>query len=70
MFVCLLNLEHAPSRELPLTACKTVFSHLKMPEPLNHEMNGMAGIVKKVPFLSKMVCKKVTRSPKGVGRRG
>ena len=27
--VCLSNLQHAPSRELPLTACKTVFSHLK-----------------------------------------
>ena len=27
--VCLSNLKHAPSRELPLTARKTVFSHLK-----------------------------------------
>ena len=27
--VCLSNLKHAPSRELLLTACKTVFSHLK-----------------------------------------
>ena len=26
--VCLSNLKHAPSRELLLTACKTVFSHL------------------------------------------
>ena len=26
--VCLSNLKHAPSRELPLTARKTVFSHL------------------------------------------
>ena len=26
---CLSNLKHAPSRELPLTARKTVFSHLK-----------------------------------------
>ena len=28
MFVCLFNLKHAPSRELPLTARKTVFGHL------------------------------------------
>ena len=27
--VCLSNLKQAPSRKLPLTACKTVFSHLK-----------------------------------------
>ena len=27
--VCLSNLKHAPSRELPLTARKTVFSHVK-----------------------------------------
>ena len=27
--VCLSNLKHPPSRELPLTARKTVFSHLK-----------------------------------------
>ena len=27
--VCLSNLKHAPSRELPLTARKNVFSHLK-----------------------------------------
>ena len=27
--VCLSNLKHTPSRELPLTARKTVFSHLK-----------------------------------------
>ena len=27
--VCLSNLKHAPSRELLLTARKTVFSHLK-----------------------------------------
>ena len=27
--VCLSNLKHAPSRELLLTAHKTVFSHLK-----------------------------------------
>ena len=28
--VCLSNLKHAPSRELPLTARKTVFSHLNL----------------------------------------
>ena len=28
MFVCLI-LKHAPSRELPLNDCKTVFRHLK-----------------------------------------
>ena len=28
--VCLSNLKHAPSRELPLTATKTVFSHLRL----------------------------------------
>ena len=28
--VCLSNLKHAPSRELPLTARKTVFSHLNV----------------------------------------
>ena len=28
--VCLSNLKHAPSRKLPLTAHKTVFSHLKL----------------------------------------
>ena len=27
--VCLSNLKQAPSRALPLTACKTVISHLK-----------------------------------------
>ena len=27
--VCLSKLKHSPSRELPLTARKTVFSHLK-----------------------------------------
>ena len=27
--VCLSNLKHALSRELPLTACKTVFSYYK-----------------------------------------
>ena len=27
--VCLSNLKHSSSRELPLTARKTVFSHLK-----------------------------------------
>ena len=27
--VCLSNLKHAPSRDLSLTACKTVFSYLK-----------------------------------------
>ena len=27
--VCLSNLRHEPSRELSLTACKTVFNHLK-----------------------------------------
>ena len=27
--VCLSNLKHSPSRELPLTALKAVFSHLK-----------------------------------------
>ena len=26
--ICLSNLKHAPSRKLPLTARKTVFSHL------------------------------------------
>ena len=30
--VCLSNLKHAPSSELPLTARKTVFSHLKVNE--------------------------------------
>jgi len=29
VFSGVVNLKHAPSRELPLTACKTVFSHLK-----------------------------------------
>ena len=28
--VCLSNLKHSPSRELPLTGRKTVFSHLKL----------------------------------------
>ena len=28
--VCLSNFKHAPSRELTLTALKTVLSHLKM----------------------------------------
>ena len=27
---CLSNLQHAPSRKLPLTARKTVFNHLKL----------------------------------------
>ena len=31
--VCLSNLKHAPSRELPLTARKTVFSHLNTVKP-------------------------------------
>ena len=29
VFSGVVNLKHAPSRELPLTARKTVFSHLK-----------------------------------------
>ena len=29
-YVCLSNLKHTPLRELPLTARKTVFSHLKV----------------------------------------
>ena len=28
--VCLSDLKHAPSRELPLTAHKTVFNHVKV----------------------------------------
>ena len=34
--VCLSNLKHTPSRELPLTARKTVFSHLKCESRTNY----------------------------------
>ena len=34
--VCLSNLKHAPSRKLPLTVRKTVFSHLKLSSNPQH----------------------------------
>ena len=47
--VCLSKLKHSPSRELPLTARKTVFSHLKRSQ--NARVFSKSRKVWKSPFL-------------------